>query len=239
MCRLLGVVPSNDVFVDPELLESFRTLALCGKVKIGASPGHRDGWGFVTWESSEPKYLGREPRDASSDPIYDKMLKEILLNPVKSNLIGHLRKASRGSKILENTHPFTIEKWAFAHNGTIRKLNLHDRTDSEWFFHSLMYECAKNPSTDMIELIKKRVEAVRSLYNYTSITFLLSNGKTMYAYRDYTCDEDYYTLFYTKTKDALIICQEKLFESNWKEIEKSHLLEIQDGSAIVHDLSPH
>ena len=139
---------------------------------------------------------------------------------------------------MENTHPFTVGEWAFAHNGTIRKLNLHDQTDSEWFFLSLMNEFAKNRSSNVVELIKQRVATVRSLYNYSSITFLLSNGKTMYAYRDYTGHEDYYTLFYTKTNDATIVCQEKLFDSRWTGLENRQLLEIQEGLIRTHDLSP-
>ena len=126
---------------------------------------------------------------------------------------------------MENTHPFLRDKWAFAHNGTIRKLNLKDRTDSEWFFNCVMEEL-KPCNGDPVSAIARQVEAVREVYRYSSMTFLLSDGLTLYAYRDCADSPDYYTMYYTRTNDAFVVCQERIFESQWKELGNGQLLAI-------------
>ena len=225
MCRLLGVVPKGASSVDPHLLELFRGLALKGMVKPGSAPGHCDGWGIVAWGIFSPYYLGREPVDASSDPKYEEAISKIRNGSLTSPMIAHLRKASIGTKRVENTHPFVRENWAFAHNGTIRKLNLKDSTDSEWFFNCVIDEL-KSCNRDPITAIARQVEAVREVYRYSSMNFLLSDGLTLYAYRDCLDNPEYYTMFYTKTKDAFVVCQEKIFEGQWKELENGQLLSI-------------
>ncbi|MHB8701666.1 MAG: class II glutamine amidotransferase [Nitrososphaerales archaeon] len=224
---MLGVIPSQDI--DLSLLKSFRELASCGKVKQGSPPGHSDGWGAVAWHLDSPYYLAREPKDAHTDTIFDEMLLKIESSPITTHFIAHLRKASLGAKTRENTHPFIQGKWAFAHNGTIRKLNLKDRTDSEWFFLSLMKE-AEEHGGDMLEAIKSQVQSVRALYNYSSITFLLSDGRSMFAYRDYSGHDDYYTLYYADTKRGFIVCQEKIIDADWIELSNHELLVLKEGS---------
>lgn len=71
--------------------------------------------------------------------------------PIKSlNVIAHIRKATQGDVILENSHPFIREmwglNWVFAHNGNLIdfSLNLNDyfstvgSTDSEAAFCFLL-----------------------------------------------------------------------------------------------------
>ena len=236
---MMGIVPEKGACVDPvPVLNSFRSLAKCGKVKDGSPPGHTDGWGAVTWNSDDlPYYLAREPKNASTDIAFDEMLSTLERFSIRSHVVAHLRKASLGSKTVENTHPFIIGNWAFAHNGTIRKLNLKDRTDSEWFFKSLMAEYAPG-QPDMLAAIKKRIDLVHHMYNYSSMTFLLSNGREMFAYRDYAKDKEYYTLYYAKAKNYHLLCQEKIVDDfEWIEIENKHLLHIYDGRVSNLDLS--
>lgn len=157
---------------------------------------------------------------------------------LSSHLIAHLRKASVGLKVRENTHPFVQDGWAFAHNGTIRKLNLRYTTDSQWFFESILTENKRNGG-DMIQAISKNVHTVRAIYPYTSITFLLSNGKEFFAYRDCTVNLEYYTMYYAAMPDAFVISQEKFFEAPWKEMENGSLLRLnQDLSHEIHPILP-
>jgi predicted glutamine amidotransferase len=223
MCRLLGIVPGSDSIVDFSVVRSFRNLASCGKVCEGSGPGHGDGWGMVAWENGSPTYLGREPSDAFTDPLYENACIRGESSKISSHLITHLRKASVGLKVRENTHPFTQGEWAFAHNGTIRKLNLKYTTDSQWFFESIMQENKKNGG-DIISAISKNVRTVREIYPYTSITFLLSNGRTIYGYRDATANIEYYTLFYAKTSGGLYVTQETFFDAPWTEVDNGSLL---------------
>jgi predicted glutamine amidotransferase len=228
MCRMIGLMPRVGSTVDAELLRAFRTLATDGKVKPNSPPGHSDGWGIVAWtpDGASTIYLGREPNDARVDPKYDQALETIEKSALSSPLIAHLRKASVGKKVVENTHPFTRGKWAFAHNGTIRKLNLRDRTDSEWFFNSLLLEirlCGGDP----VCAISRQVRAVREVYRYSSITFLMSDGQRLFAYRDCSKNPDYYTVFYAKTRNSFVVCQEKIFFDSpdiWQELGNGELL---------------
>jgi predicted glutamine amidotransferase len=223
MCRMLAIVPRPGEFVKPEVVREFRKLATCGLV-LGAKPGHTDGWGIVAWKGGAPFYFGREARDASTDPAFDTACRAMLSEKVSSPLIAHLRKASKGAINQNNTHPFISGEWAFAHNGTIRRLNLRSKTDSEWFFTRLV-ERISSSGGDVVNSIRKLVSEVQMTYPYTSLTFLLSNGKTTYAYRDCSKHDKYYTLFYCDTEDGVVICQEKILPNeSWNALDNGQLM---------------
>ena len=68
------------------------------------------------------------------------------------------------------------------------------------------------------EVLKKAVGEIKKGFKYSSLTFLLTDGKTLYAYRDRDPQfDDYYTLFTTKADRAQIICSEILpaVSSSW------------------------
>ncbi len=224
---MMGVLPSNGKYVDFGTVREFRNLASCGLVCEGSEPGHGDGWGIVTWNHGAPVYLGREPNDAFTDPLFDEACAKGEAMGVSSPLIAHLRKASVGLKVIENTHPFVQGEWAFAHNGTIRRLNLKYTTDSQWFFESIMAAFKQNGG-DMIAAITKNVKVVREVYPYTSITFLLSNGRELYAYRDAAEKMEYYTVYYASTPEGFKVSQEKFFEAPWKALENGSLLKVRE-----------
>jgi predicted glutamine amidotransferase len=229
---MLAIIPNGSSTVDSAHVLSFKSLASCGMIPPGTSPGHSDGWGIVGWPNSQPVYLGREPTDAWKDGKYDHACEKIDELRLRSAILVHLRKASVGLKIRDNTHPFIIGDWAFAHNGTIRKLNLKVTTDSQWFFESLMQEYKRN-NKDMFRAIQKQVAMVREVYPYTSITFILSNGKEVYGYRDCTKNEKYYGMYFTRTKNSIVLCQEKFFDSNWKEIGNGELIHVDSEGKIA------
>jgi len=226
MCRMLGIVPGEAGVVDLNVLKAFRNLAMSGCVLPKSRSGHTDGWGMVVWNNSLPEYIAREPNNAAIDPQYDVALDRMKNKPISSPLLAHLRKASSGSKrTRENTHPFLFKKWAFAHNGTIRRMNLRDRTDSQWFFHSVM-ERLDLSNGDVVQAIAEQVKSVREVYDYSSLTFLLSDGKSLYAYRDCSSNEDYYTLYYTQVDGAIIVCQERILDSRWEVVGNGQLLKV-------------
>ncbi len=223
MCRMLGLIPRRNLSDSADVLRSFRKLSVCGTVKPGSVAGHSDGWGIVTWQNGLPLYLGREPTDASNDPKFEEACIAIERSKISSPLIAHLRKASVGAKTQENTHPFVREEWAFAHNGTIRKLNLRKGTDSEWFFEQLL-ELSSGADGKIISAIATLVAQIQQVYRYSSLTFLLSNGKKLFAYRDYSDSDNYYTMYYTLLENAFVICQEKITNSDWQEIGNRELV---------------
>jgi len=204
----------------------------------GSGPGHRDGWGIVVWQNGLPVYLGREPNDASKDPLFEEAVRIGEINKLFSPLIGHLRKASVGLKTRENTHPFTMNEWAFAHNGTIRRLKLRYTTDSQWFFELLVSEMEKNGS-DVVGAISANVKLVREVYPYSSTTFLMSDGRNFYAYRDASENIEYYTMYYARTSLGMVVSQEKFFDAPWKSLENGSLLTVRkDLSYEVQPILP-
>jgi len=231
MCRMVGFVPGEDNSIDFAKVRAFRSLASCGLVCEGSEPGHRDGWGIVAWDRGSPIYLGREPNDATSDPLFEEACAKGEAMKTSSPVIAHLRKASVGLKIRENTHPFVQGEWAFAHNGTIRRLNLKYTTDSQWFFESIMTEARQN-SGDILSAIVKNVKTVREVYPYTSITFLLSNGKELYAYRDAAENIEYYTVYYANTSEGFAVSQETYFDAPWKLLENGSLLKLHEDRTV-------
>ena len=78
-------------------------------------------------------------------------------------------------------------------------------TDSERFFRLLLQE---NERTGVVieETIGRVVDRVAGVYNYSSLTFLLSDGDSLYAYADVSDIgmEDYYRLTYAKNDDMVI-----------------------------------
>src|ERR1700730_12938644 len=111
-------------------------------------------------------YLGREPTNAFEDPKCEEACITGFSSELNSPLIAHLRKASVGLKVKENTHPFVNGEWAFAHNGTIRKLNLRYTTDSLWFFQGLLNEY-EHHGGDFTSSIQRSAESVHQIFPYT------------------------------------------------------------------------
>jgi predicted glutamine amidotransferase len=236
MCRMLGILSNKPI--SPLLLSDFRSLAENGKVLKGSQPGHQDGWGIVCYNEGFPIYLGRQPNSAMSDEFV-KACKQFSQRPSIGPVIAHLRKASSeyGERILENTAPFIRDKWSFAHNGTIHKFNVEvsgarGTTDSEKFFLLLLREMADGGSIE--NAIEKTVDQIRKSFRYTSMTFLLSNGNKIYAYREYSKpdDGDYYNLMYAVDKNTVIISQEKTWLRDWVVIPNGSLAKVQENLEV-------
>lgn len=236
MCRLLAIV--GDFPDTRELLFRFRELAAIGKVGGRSKPGHRDGWGIICYQDGLPKYLGRSSADAAMEKYYATACD--LLSRVKQPgvIMGHLRKTSFGDRSIENTQPFLDGKWSFAHNGTIwspKYRRSNGRSDSLVFFQRLLKAIQVGsrdvPLEDMIvdTVRKARREIVsnpdRMGRAYSSLTFIMSDGTSLYALRDFASqhDADYYTLHYIRATRATIVCQECIIEGEWKAIPRGSL----------------
>ncbi len=228
---------------------TFRELAVSGKVSMESKPnsGHRDGWGLVCYDSS-PRYLGRSPEDASSDEGYLAACDSLAGNRHASVVIGHLRKASVGAKSLGNTQPFLRGKWSFAHNGTIYSPRFREGdavSDTAVLFDRLRVAIEdKDPSASPECAF---VETVRNIRNeimsnpddsgrtYSSLTFLMSDGVSLYALRDFAKqrDMDLYTLHYLYVDHATILCQEQIIPGEWKSIPNKSLATV-DLQGNIH-----
>jgi len=211
--------------ISSSYLLKFRLLAEKGMLSRKArAPGHKDGWGILLYQKGKPVYLGRQPTSAMDDPRYEKACKTLdELGATKGLLLGHLRKASPeyGQRTVENTAPFVKEEWSFMHNGTIRKFNekvvgLRGTTDSERFF-LLILKTKEENMLPIEKALKLTIKKIRKSYRYSSLTFILTNGTRIYAYREYADpqDSDYYNLMFAIDSNMVIISQEKLWHKEW------------------------
>jgi len=163
------------------------------------------------------------------------------INGLESRLfIAHLRKASVGGKTVANAHPFQYKNWVFAHNGGTNKEKLleclngtyrnaiQSETDSEIFFLLIMqfYEETK----DLVAALRQTISRIKTM-EYRGLNFLLSDGQSMYAYRDVSPKHsdlnDYYSLHYLREKDGVIFSSDPLDDDKpWKSIDLGELIEV-------------
>jgi predicted glutamine amidotransferase len=190
MCQLLGM---------NSRLPASLTLSFTGfSQRGGCTDHHADGWGIAFFESNcnapgkGVRYFV-DKQSAATSPIAQ-MLRTF---PIKShNVVAHVRKATVGQVMLENSHPFVRELWGrywvFAHNGDLKDYapRLHGSfrpvgdTDSEQAFCWLLQELAKShagvPSVDELTLTLQ--ELLPAITRHGTFNFLLSNGQALWAH---------------------------------------------------------
>ena len=88
---------------------------------------HADGWGVGFFRDGQPEAI------RSSQPAFDDETWRPQIEQIESRtLLGHVRQASVGSRVLANVHPFVHARWIFAHNGTVTGFDqLSQRLESE------------------------------------------------------------------------------------------------------------
>ncbi len=139
-----------------------------------------DEWGFAFFENDQWK-INKKPSSLCNQDITQKQFK------FKSKIIiEHIRFASCGEKIHDNTHPFNIENWVFAHNGTandiksfhLEKYKPQGGTDSEYAFCYLFGKIKVNLNR-ILEILKNESEKIKK---YRYFNFLMSDGEFLYAF---------------------------------------------------------
>jgi len=158
----------------------------------GRTDQHSDGWGIAFFEGSGCRIF-LDPAPAVASPIAD-----LVRNfPIHStNVIAHIRKATKGAVGLENTHPFMRELWGrywiFAHNGDLPgyRPRLHGafqpvgETDSERAFCWLMQELAKSHASvpPIGELSATLAELLPRVAAHGVFNAMLDNGQALWAH---------------------------------------------------------
>ena len=181
MCQLLGMNANTAT----DLVFSFTGFAR-------RAEEHKDGFGIAFFEGAGVR-LFVDAQSASTSPVAD-MVRGY---PIRSShIVAHIRKATQGAVLLENTHPFVRELWGrywvFAHNGNLVDFNpvLHaafrpvGSTDSERAFCWLMQELSKAhasvPSVE--ELTATLSELAPRAARHGTFNFMLSNGQALWAH---------------------------------------------------------
>lgn len=200
MCRMLAFTGQGEMLQD--LLLTFQKLSIYGKSPD--SKGHTDGWGIGYFASGRWN-LFKKAEWAASSREYVKAAETVK----KENphiVLAHVRKASPNTPVTDReAHPFLEDNYLFCHNGSICRGGgqLLQELDSILFFEKILETS-----------FKKAVLYFRT-FDYTSLTCLLTDGNTIWAYRDFTEKEEYYTLYYLKTDRFVLFCSEPLIEGEW------------------------
>ena len=143
MARLIAYVSNRT----DRLLEALRE----ERSAVGEIPSDRaDAWGIGFYRSGEVLHKKRPHRGG------DTVSWEDIAGNVKTDCaVVHLRQATVGDYRAENTHPFRLRQWLFAHHGTVHgfeairealsetlpdflRRNVRGTTDSELVFHTFL-----------------------------------------------------------------------------------------------------
>jgi predicted glutamine amidotransferase len=193
MCRLLGIVANIEV--------DFR-FSLSGEASKNLrtqSEDNPDGWGIAIFSETGQATITKSPLKASGNELFD----QTASSGVGRILVAHVRKASSGSNRLENTHPFEMDSWVFAHNGTIRnkekiekyiaplfKDKIKGDTDSERYFGLILSQFVRDgirPDSEkdtLVTSLSSAIKTVRDEIGGNGLNFLLSNGRFLFAFKN-------------------------------------------------------
>jgi len=230
MCRMVGVV-FRDQF-PMNVLTDLRMISKEGEIPDRKQRGHRDGWGIASFVDGSPVYLGRSPTWAANDSSFDIAVNNASKLHPPSIVIGHIRAASRGKAKLVNTHPFIVGGLVLGHNGTIKGLNPATKrkslgeTDSELLALLLAdrYEQVHDLRTALKKVIREEVVD----REFTGAVLLVSDGKTLCGYRDYSENGSYYDLRVAAGKESVVLFQESAngIDGSISQVKRGELVSI-------------
>jgi predicted glutamine amidotransferase len=240
MCRLLAfasMAPTTPQELVGEDLMSF----------VSLSREHGDGWGMGWYEDDGELNVAKDVGAAHASELFDKLSRTTETRA----MVLHLRRASPGLGIaLENTHPFTAGRLAFAHNGWIRPIpeledvldpevrhTLRGTTDSERYFQLLL--AAMERAGDVERALPPLLERLRQGFSYNALNFVLLTERRLYAVCDYSVEAvarrgepDYYTLGYKSEGGAVVVGSSGCWGDRpaWRTLANHQALLVDRGS---------
>ena len=209
MCRMAGIVFRNKF--PTEVLSDLKDLGRNGEIPGEGKVGHPHGWGIASFKNDAPYYVGRSPVAVFEDPEFDRAVKDVSTISPPNIAIAHVRHASKGTRSLENTHPFIVDGLLLGHNGTIDGLQTPRRkpegtTDSELLALHLA-ELFKEKG-DLESAVKALIVDVIRPTKFTAAILMISDGNMLFGYRDYSVNENYYNLKVSRGTDRVVLFQE-------------------------------
>jgi predicted glutamine amidotransferase len=240
---MVGAVFSDRI--DVNALRDLQHVAEVGKVPDQGDelPGHRDGWGIVSFRGGSPRYEGRSERPMHMDPSYDSALSSVSSVEGPNIVVVHARRGSEGSRSLTNTHPFISDGIVFAHNGTVKGFHPETirrqkgQTDSERLFMRLMDIC--DEKKDLRGAIKSLVREDIPGHEYTAAIMLVSDGKTLHGYRGYADEANawYYGLNVSRCPGSVTLFQETVqgYAGEVRAVENGELVSVTLGMDVSYE----
>lgn len=236
MCRLLGTVSRAPVTLDQVLGErrgSFLALA----------HQHGDGWGHA-WAGPD----GLEVRKGPDSALASEELAVLAAGQAAEAALTHLRWATLGLAVHPtNTHPFTADGLAFAHNGSISPPEALDDlvdpglmalregdTDSERYFLAVLSRVRRGASP--AEALAATVaDVLASGARVHSLNCLLLTPQALLAVCCYDAgtdeDPDYYPLLHRRDGQTVVVASTGWTDgAGWSALENGQLLVVERGS---------
>ena len=241
MCRMMGVVSQGPVYYD--LFEEFADLATHGMCPLGApdEKGHKDGWGLACFQNGELKIHMRDVGAApDASKYYGSAWKIAKLNIERASgqslvVLGHLRRASSKARVAQKwSHPFVEVRdgvtWAFQHNGSlIGETGEPERLDSQVIFDTLLRALDGSDHAAVARATTIARDAALSRYGgFTSLNFMLTDGRALHAYRDFKENGQYYTLYQDHFGEMVITTSEPILAMKAEPIPRG----------ILHTVTP-
>jgi glutamine amidotransferase len=240
---MFGTASNNKI--SPLWLEEFHRLSVQGNILKEMGEGHGDGWGIAGYLGNWTVHFGRSSGSASKEiKAYESAAMKAVAAKSKI-VIAHFRKASEGRISIENSHPFINGEWIFCHNGTIEeadKIELNGcvyegSTDSERVFMNLAAKLKNRKVEEYPAIIKDEVARIKAVCKCTSLTFLMANGRYLIGLRDFTEDEDYYTLYCSYSENhSITLCSEPLPGFDWRLMDNGELIIADREGGIVYGI---
>ncbi len=250
MCRLLGIYGHTDIW--REIALAFSKQAEFGNIppEETQTPGHKDGWGIAMTNQGRTAMIPvtRQLGSAHEASCYRDAIYATSAAP--GIVLCHLRKASDTIPItLANVHPFVHNGWAIIHNGTVynaeslprdpRLEASSDGSDTEHFFHYLLTKIENTPPGRMARTIAEAVASINT--DYSALNCIFSNGRELYAIRQYRKWDDYYTLFAYAFPGSLVLSSQpvelpQLEPDNWKPLPNNHMVRIYDNPPKIDQI---
>lgn len=173
-----------------------------------AMPEPADGWGAGFYQAGEALHR-KLPQPLEGRIEWNQVLEGVRAHVV----IAHVREATVGDRRADNTQPFRMRQWLFAHVGELAgfaamreqllgslpdflRRNIRGQTDSELLFHVLLSFLHDSGQLDAVDITDAAVaSALRSTVALidrharevgaepSSTTLALTNGRQLYALR--------------------------------------------------------
>jgi predicted glutamine amidotransferase len=239
MCRLLGIVGKRAVPVSECLTTAKRSLSVLSRE-------HPDGWGVALHSRTSAGWrVHRSTERAHACGEFRRVAEEGAAEVV----IAHVRQKTVGHTSIDNTHPFTRGRWVFAHNGTVRRIDvlegrssrrrlreIQGDTDTERlfaFFLSRLDEAglADEPASAATDrVVAEATRELRGCEELGAWNYLLSDGKVLYAHRFGR------SMCVLARRDAVLVASEPITDEPWAEVPEGALLRVEqsDSPHVVH-----
>lgn len=231
MCRVLGIT-NFDNTKHAQLVARFCDLARTGMVMAEDPPGHEDGWGLAFYQDGQLVVHKSGANILAETDKVTGLLDAAQTSPV---MILHLRKSAwANTSNTRHAHPFHLGNDVFFHNGVvydyqglIPDIKLpglpDDARDTEVFFYHVL---SRQPA-DLGQKFLASAALIQQKYRFSALNCLFSEGKTLFAYRDFTKEEAYYSLYKAYAGNSCLVSSEALDEAlNWKMMAKKEFLRV-------------